>query len=109
MDARVGGSYRVRFRTVDGVEHEAFGDIVEVAPPHRLTMTWSFSAGGEPEEDGRVSRIVFEVRAIEGGSELTFTHSQLRNEASGSSHRRGWSGAFDKLVAQLALMPNQEE
>ena len=109
MDARVGGGYRVRFRTDDGVEHEACGDIVEVSPPHRLAMTWTFSAGGEPEEDGRVSRVEFEVRAIEGGSELTFTHSQLRNEVSRASHHRGWSGAFDKLVARLGPIPNQEE
>ncbi len=80
IDARVGGRYRVRFKTFDGVEHEATGEIVEVSPPHHLAMTWTFTAGGEPEEEGRVSRIAFEVRAIQ---------------------EHGWSGALDKLVALL--------
>jgi len=108
MDARVGGVYRVRFRTLDGVEHEARGEVLEAAPPRRLAMTWTFTAGGEPEEVGRVSRLEFEVRAIDGGSELTFTHSQLRNEASRASHGRGWTGAFDKLIAQLGDLPKPE-
>jgi uncharacterized protein YndB with AHSA1/START domain len=101
MDARIGGDYRVRFRTLDGQEHEAHGEVIEMSPPRRLVMTWAFSDGGEPEEDGRTSLIEFEVRAIDGGSELTFTHSQLRNEISLASHQAGWSGALDKLVALL--------
>lgn len=109
LDARVGGRYRVRFRTLDGAEHEASGEILELAPPHRLAMTWTYTTGGEPEEDGRVSHIEFEVRAIDGGSELTFTHSRLRNAASQASHQRGWTGALDKLVARLGPLPIQKE
>jgi uncharacterized protein YndB with AHSA1/START domain len=108
IDARVGGRYRVRFRTLDGIEHEASGDVLEVSPPHRLAMTWTFTAGGEPEEAGRVSRLEFEVRPIDGGSELTFTHSRLNNALSRASHERGWIGALHKLVARLGPIPDQE-
>jgi uncharacterized protein YndB with AHSA1/START domain len=106
VDARIGGGYRVRFRTLDGGEHEAHGEFLDVSPPSRLVMTWAFSVGGEPEEDGRTSFVEFNVRAIDGGSELTFTHSQLRNEASLASHEAGWAGALAKLVAQLGSVPN---
>jgi uncharacterized protein YndB with AHSA1/START domain len=106
VDARVGGGYRVRFRTLDGREHEAHGEFLDVSPPSRLVMTWAFSFGGEPEEDGRTSLIEIEVRRIDGGSELTFTHSQLRNEASLASHQAGWIGALDKLVARLCVAPD---
>lgn len=102
IDARVGGGYRVHFRTLDGQAHEAFGEVLEVAPPDRLAMTWRYAFGGEPEEAGLTSRIEFELRPIEGGTELTFTHTDLRNEASKASHARGWTGALDKLVKRFA-------
>jgi len=98
-DPRVGGAYRVRFRTLDGREHEAFGEYLEVTPPSRLVMTWNYAAGGEPEEWGRTSRIEIDLRPTDGGTELTFTHAQLKNAASMASHERGWTGAFAKLVA----------
>jgi uncharacterized protein YndB with AHSA1/START domain len=109
IDARVGGLYRVRFRTLDGVEHEASGEVLEAAPPHRLAMTWTFTAGGEPEEAGRISRLEFQVRPIDGGSEVTLTHSRLRNPASSASHANGWAGALEKLVGRLGPFPNPEE
>jgi uncharacterized protein YndB with AHSA1/START domain len=105
FDARLGGAYLVRFRTTDGAEHEAVGEVLEVDPPRRVAMSWNWAFGGEPEELGRTSRIEFDVRAVDGGSELTFTHAQLRNEASEASHRYGWTGALDKLVRVLAAAP----
>ena len=39
IDPRVGGLYRVRFGTVDGLEHEAFGECLEAAPPRRLALS----------------------------------------------------------------------
>ena len=102
VDARVGGAYRVRFQTADGAVHEAFGEILEVARPERLVMSWAYAVGGEPEEAGLTSRIAFELAPFEGGTELTFTHTDLRNAASAASHDRGWTGALDKLVRQMA-------
>ena len=32
---------------------------------------------------------------------LTFTHADLRSEASEKSHAQGWTGALDKLVRHL--------
>ena len=45
-DARVGGSYRVRFQTSDGLQHEAFGEYLVVESPRRLAMTWRYAFGG---------------------------------------------------------------
>lgn len=104
IDARVGGSFRVRFRTLDGQEHEACGEYLEVVPPHRVAMTWRYVFGGEPEELGRVSRIECDLAPIAGGTELTFTHADLRNEASLASHERGWTGSMTKLVGRLGQL-----
>ena len=101
MDARVGGAYRIRFRTLDGREHEACGEFLEVVPPRRIVMSWRFALGGELDEEGRTSRIEFELAPIAEGTELTFTHAGLWDETSDKSHAGGWTGAFDKLVRYL--------
>jgi uncharacterized protein YndB with AHSA1/START domain len=99
-DVRVGGAYRVRFRTLDGGEHEAYGTFLELVAPRRVVMSWQFSLGGEPDERGRTSRVEFDLAPFPGGTDLTFTHTELATEVSARSHERGWAGAFDKLVRQ---------
>ena len=94
IDPRVGGRYRVRFRMLDGSEHESSGEYLEVVRPERLAMSWRWAGG---EEDPGESLVEIELRAIPEGTELTFTHSRLRDEATRRSHEEGWNGAFDKL------------
>jgi uncharacterized protein YndB with AHSA1/START domain len=101
MDARVGGAYRVHFRTLDGREHVACGEFLEVLPPRRVVMSWRWAFGGEFEEQGRTSRIEIELTPIGDGTELTFTHAALWNEASEKSHTGGWTGALHKLVRHV--------
>jgi uncharacterized protein YndB with AHSA1/START domain len=101
MDARVGGAYRVHFRTVDGSDHEACGEFLELVRPRRIVMSWRWARGGVPDEQGRISRVEIGLAPIAGGTELTFTHSDLSNEASQESHAGGWAGALDKLARHL--------
>lgn len=101
MDARVGGTYRVHFRTLDGRDHEACGEFLELVPPRRIVMSWNWASGGEPEELGRTSRIEIDLAPIADGTELTFTHAGLWDEASEKSHAWGWARALDKLVRHL--------
>lgn len=97
-DPRVGGRYRVRFRMLDGTEHESAGEYLEMDPPRRLAMTWRWLTGGD---DGGESRVEVDLRAVEGGTELTFTHSQLGSDSARDSHEQGWTGALDKLETLL--------
>lgn len=101
IDARVGGAYRIRFRTLDGREHEACGEYLELVAPRRIVMTYRYDFGGEPEEEGRTSRVEIDLAPIAGGTELTFVHAELANEVSEKSHAWGWGGAFDKLGRYL--------
>lgn len=101
-DVRVGGRFRVRFRRIDGTEHECAGEFLDVEPPVRIVMSWRWTFGGPPEENGRVSRLELHVRPHEGGAELTLIHADLRNAASEASHRQGWAGALAKLQARLS-------
>jgi len=101
-DARVGGRFRVRFRMLDGSEHEAVGEYIEVVDGKRLVMTWQWAFGGEPDEGAEVSSVTIDLRAIDTGTELTFTHARLQTENSCRSHTCGWNGALDKLERYLS-------
>jgi uncharacterized protein YndB with AHSA1/START domain len=92
-DVRVGGRYRVRFRMLDGSEHESSGEYLEVVRSQRLAMTWRWAGGEDPGE----SLVEIELRPIPEGTELIFTHSRLHDEDSRRSHEEGWNGALDKL------------
>lgn len=101
-DARVGGRFRLRFRMLDGTEHETSGEYLEVVNPTRVVMTWEWTFGGEPDERGHVSLIEIDLRPIDIGTELTFTHAQLQTKISAEHHEWGWSGALEKLLTYLS-------
>ena len=92
-DARVGGRFRVRFRLLDGSEHESSGEYLTIEKPERLAMSWRWEGGEDPGE----SLVEIELRAIAEGTLLTFTQSRLHDEQSSRSHEEGWNGALDKL------------
>jgi uncharacterized protein YndB with AHSA1/START domain len=100
-NVRVGGRFRVRFRMLDGSEHESSGEYVEVSKPRRLAMSWRWAGGEDPGE----SRLEFDLRPIPEGTELTLTHSRLHNEESRRGHEEGWNGALDKLERRFRTMP----
>jgi uncharacterized protein YndB with AHSA1/START domain len=92
----------VRFRLLDGTEHESTGEYLDVVEPKRLVMSWQWTSGGEPDEAGEVSRIEIDLKRIDSGTELTFTHARLKTDASRASHESGWAGALDKLVRHFS-------
>lgn len=100
-DPRVGGRYRVRFRTMDGREHESAGEYLEFERPARIVMTWRWLEGGG---DTGESRLEFHLRPIPEGTELTLTHAHLDSDESAQGHERGWSGSLDKLVHHFAAI-----
>lgn len=98
-DPRVGGRYRVRFRRLVGTEHECSGEFLEIVRPERVIMSWRWKGGAE---DPGESRVEIRLRAVPGGTEVTFTHAQLVDEPSRQSHEDGWTGALNKLEALFA-------
>jgi len=103
-DVRVGGRFRVRFNTQDGAQHECAGEFLDIEPPARIAMSWRWTDGGDPEEQGAVSRVELHLRPTATGTELTLIHAELRNAASKASHAQGWAGALDKLMRRLDAM-----
>lgn len=100
-DPKVGGRFRVRFRKVDGSEHECCGEFLEIEQPRRIVMSFEWTSGGVPGERERVSRVELNLRLIDTGTELTVVHSGLYDEASASNHSGGWGASMDKLVRRF--------
>jgi uncharacterized protein YndB with AHSA1/START domain len=100
VDPQVGGRFRVRFRMLDGSEHESSGEYLELVKPERLSMSWRWAGGAE---DPGESLLEIRLRAVAEGTELTLTHSRLHDEETRGSHEQGWTGALDKLERRFAV------
>lgn len=91
-DLRIGGGFRVRFRMLDGTDHECSGEYLEIEAHEKLVFSWRWLGQDDPD-----SRVTVELRPVAGGSELTFTHAQLPSDRARISHTEGWTGSLDKL------------
>jgi uncharacterized protein YndB with AHSA1/START domain len=92
-DPRAGGHYRLKFRTLSGVDCETTGEFLEVTRPERVRMTWRWVG------DTDASLIEMVLRPIPEGTALTFTQSRLPDDATARGHEKGWNGSLDKLEA----------
>jgi uncharacterized protein YndB with AHSA1/START domain len=96
-DFRVGGKYRVEMRSGDDTVGVAFGEYLEIDPPHRLAFTWS--------SEGRVvvGNSVVTINLKERGAltELTLVHDLDLGSHEGRAHREGWQGALGNLERYL--------
>jgi uncharacterized protein YndB with AHSA1/START domain len=92
LDIRVGGRFRIAFRTADGELHDVSGIYREVVPDEKLVFTWAWHTTPERE-----SLVTIDIVPDDDGTWLTLTHTQFFDDAARDGHRRGWSAALDKL------------
>jgi uncharacterized protein YndB with AHSA1/START domain len=92
MDVRVGGSFRVRFKTEDGEQHDVSGKYLEVLPNERLVFSWAWHSTPE-----RQSQVTVMLKPEGEMTFLTLTHDKFFDEAARDGHKRGWTGTLDKL------------
>ncbi|HEY5301432.1 MAG TPA: SRPBCC domain-containing protein [Acetobacteraceae bacterium] len=96
-DVRVGGRFRVVFRTPDHEEHDVSGVYRKVVPDEKLVFTWAWRTTPERE-----SLVTVALRPDGSGTLLTLTHEQFFDEAARDRHRDGWTGTLDKLERMFA-------
>jgi uncharacterized protein YndB with AHSA1/START domain len=96
-DPRVGGRFRIVFRTTDGDEHDVSGSYREVVPEAKLVFTWAWRS--TPERESLVTVL---LKGDGDGTLLTLVHEQFFDEPARDRHRQGWSGALDKLERLFA-------
>lgn len=100
VDLRVGGIFRLTMKHVpSGKDHVATGTYEEIRFPDRLVFSWSWE--GKPE-NGR-SRIIIELRDLDGETEMRFTQELFPNKEVRNDHERGWMGCFEKLERLLTV------
>ena len=93
---RVGGRFRVIFRTMDGEEHDVSGVYREVVPDQKLAFSWNWASPREPE-----SLVTIDLKPAGDGTLLTLTHEQIVDDTAHDYHR-GWIGALGKLEKLFA-------
>ena len=91
-DVRPGGRFSIKFRLLNGDEHNPTGVYREVTPDKKLVFTWELPALPERE-----TLVTFLLKPFDGGTELTLIHEHLPDEDARRSHEQGWSGLLDKL------------
>jgi uncharacterized protein YndB with AHSA1/START domain len=92
IDARVGGSYRIRFDTEVGEHHEVGGHYCDVQPNRRLVFTWAWHSTPERE-----SLVTVTLKPDDVGTLLTLHHEQFFDRSARDRHERGWTELLDKL------------
>lgn len=92
MDVRVGGRYRIGFKTADGEKHEVGGTYQEVMPNQRLVFSWAWHTTPERE-----SLVTVTLKADGDGTLLTLHHERFFDQKARDGHERGWTGTMDKL------------
>ena len=102
VDLRVGGAVRVVMVDLDGDSHGGGGHYTVVDRPRRLAFTWTWD---RDDEGGRETLIEIAFVESGGATAVTFTHSNLRDEATVRDHEEGWNGCFDNLERTLAAGP----
>ncbi|MDJ0948803.1 MAG: SRPBCC domain-containing protein [Alphaproteobacteria bacterium] len=96
LDVRVGGQYRIIMRDEDG-RHEYGGEYLEIDPGRRLKFTWI-----GPSTHGEATVVTVDLKAVEGGTELTLVHEKLPDAAQAKSYEGGWGRILAALTERLS-------
>ena len=96
-DLKVGGRYSVVMQSPAGELHDVRGVYREIVPNSKLVYTWSWKSTPERE-----SLVTIELRAVDGGTELTLRHEQFFDVEARDKHQHGWNGCIARLERFVA-------
>ena len=91
-DIRVGGRYHIGMQSPDGQMHDVSGVYREVKPNRKLVYTWAWKSTPDRE-----SLVTIELRAVDGGTEMTLLHEQFADAEARDHHKQGWNGCLTRL------------
>ena len=99
MDVKTGGAYSITMLSPEMGRMVARGTYLEVKPPARLVMTWSWEEDDPAEEHESLLTLDFNERG--GETELVLTHEKLATVESRNNHEHGWTMIVDALGSVL--------
>lgn len=101
VDLRVGGTYRIGMRRVDGGQSVYVrGRFLEVNSPEKLTYTWRWENAFEEMPQTQVTVQFFDSG---GTTELVLTHENLPEIPICLRHRAAWIAALARIERAYAL------
>ncbi|UJR82372.1 SRPBCC family protein [Sandaracinus amylolyticus] len=97
MDLRPGGAWSVKTEGRQG-HSEVRGEILEVDPPHALTLTWQASWDGFAR-----TTIRYRLDAVSSGTRVTVVHDGFAGRPEQcENHAQGWDLVLGWLAAHAA-------
>jgi|GEM_PF-6721632 uncharacterized protein YndB with AHSA1/START domain len=98
IDPRVGGDFRYSM-TVSGVEQHASGRILEISPPHRCVMSWTWTAGTDEIRD---SVVTIELKNLNDGTcRAVVTQQKLPSRNAAATQAALWSNVLQDLAIHV--------
>ncbi|MGE4250626.1 MAG: SRPBCC domain-containing protein [Parvibaculaceae bacterium] len=107
IDLKVGGAWRIRSRTPDGMTFSSYGVFHEVSPPERLVFSHSFDFPGQPL--GPSTLVTARFLEENGKTRLTFHQGLFDTADDRDGHEEGWNSAFDLIDDYLRLLALRKE
>jgi uncharacterized protein YndB with AHSA1/START domain len=97
LDARVGGTYRMSFSTLDKKDTHAFGGkYLELKPHERIRHTDAFETDN-PEMKGEMT-VTITFRDVPGGTEVSVVQEGVPKAIPTEDSMKGWGQSFDNLA-----------
>ena len=98
IDAKVGGSYRMSFNTIDRKWGHSFGGkYLELVPGRRIVHTDKFESD-DPIMGGADMKVTIDFKPVPGGTELTIVQEGIPAGPAADGAPYGWSQSLDNLA-----------
>ena len=101
VDLRVGGAFRIEFRSPEGGTYTVGGVYREIDPPDRLVFTWVWEPSTDHDYAGVETLVTIEFRERGAETEVVLTHERFSDRAMCERHEYGWSTSIEKLTGLL--------
>lgn len=96
MDARVGGSYRMSFSTINRSWTQFFGGkYLELKPYERIVHTDKFE-GDDPNFQGEMT-VTITFKPVRGGTEVNIVQENIPKGPAAEGAPEGWKQSLDNL------------
>jgi len=100
MDVRPGGTWSRSIRAPDGRIIRKYGVYREIVAPERLVLTY---VTDDPEGNpGPETLVTLTFADLSGRTRLTLHQAFFESGAARDDHRRGWTGALERLAKHLS-------
>ncbi len=104
FEPKPGGVLRILFPNGGAAK----GSVVEIDPPRKLVFTWGYDPDVAKTGLGPgSSRVELTIRAVDGGTLVTLTHTGPMSEELAKGHEQGWRHSLSQLALQSAMEGHQ--